>query len=76
MQIVLRHLKFNNTNAFVRGFGGVGFYKGTIASIDKKEIIHFFWYSFVKKLSDDLILSYFFQIHNLYLLFSDRKNWK
>lgn len=61
----LRYLKFNNTNAFVRGFGGVGFYKKTITHIDKKEIIHFLD-SYEKKLSDDLILSYFFQIHNLY----------
>jgi hypothetical protein len=55
----LRYLSFNGVNSFVRGFGGVGFYKKTIMDINKSEIITLL-NSYERKLSDDLIISYFF----------------
>lgn len=53
-----RYLKFNHTNSFLRGFGGVGFYKRIINDIDKNDIIKCLS-SIEIKLSDDLIISYF-----------------
>ena len=53
-----RYLKFNHTNSFLRGFGGVGFYKRIINEIDKNDIIKCLS-SIEIKLSDDLIISYF-----------------
>ncbi|VVU95072.1 hypothetical protein CPAV1605_797 [seawater metagenome] len=53
-----RYFTFNGFNSFLRGFAGVGFYKRIIKELNKMEIIHFLD-SFEKKMSDDLIISYF-----------------
>jgi len=53
------YLPYLKSNCFIRGFGGVGFYKKTIIDITKYEIINYLD-SYEKKMSDDLILSYFF----------------
>ena len=53
-----RYLKFNHTNSFLRGFGGVGFYKKIINEIDKNDIIKCLKSKEIK-LSDDLVISYF-----------------
>lgn len=53
------YLPYIKSNCFIRGFGGVGFYKKTIINLTKYEIINYLD-SYEKKMSDDLILSYFF----------------
>ena len=57
----LRYLKYNMTNNFLRGYGGVGFYKKTIKKLDKDEIIQLLmmFNDYKLYLSDDLVISYF-----------------
>lgn len=62
-----RYLQYNNNNIFLRGYGGVGFFKKCIELIRKNEILNLLENSNNINLyfSDDLVISYFVNKYNI-----------